>query len=284
MSAEELKIDNDFILFRLQNDTKDMQRFEKQVALGLIQFHFVLKGKGKFVFNQGQYALDVNEEKSLLLYNPLKALPLNIEISAESWVISVLLSLKKLHQLVSEDADHIPFLSLENTDKKYYTEEDINPSIAIVLNQIFHYKSNSSVKNLYLKGKSYELMSLYFNKNEGTTIDNCPFLSDETNLKKIKQAKEYLLSHMIDPPSLQALADIVGLPLKKLKSGFKTLYDNSVYGYLIDHKLELSRKLLDANQFNINEVSAEIGYSTPSHFIAAFKKKYGITPKKYMDR
>jgi AraC-like DNA-binding protein len=284
MSAEELKIDNDFILFRLQNETSEIQRFEKSVSLGLIQFHFILKGQGKFIFNQGQYALDVLEEKSLLLYNPQKELPLNLEIGKDSWIISVFLSIKKLHQLVSEDADHIPFLSLENTDKKYYTEEDISPSIAIVLNQIFHYKNNSSIKNLYIKGKSYELMSLYFNKNEGTTIDNCPFLSDETNLKKIKQAKEYLLKNMIEPPSLQALADVVGLPLKKLKSGFKTLYDNSVYGYLIDHKLELSRKLLDSNQYNINEVSLEIGYSTPSHFIAAFKKKYGITPKKYMDR
>lgn len=284
MITEELKIDNDFILIRIQNESQDVQRIEKPVALGLIQFHFVLKGQGKFIFNQGQYALEVKEEKSLLLYNPQKELPLHLEISKDSWIISVLMSIKKLHQLVSEDAEHIPFLSLENADKKYYTEEDMSPSIAIVLNQIFHYKSNSSVKNLYIKGKSYELMSLYFNRNEGSNIENCPFLSDETNLKKIKQAKEYLIKNMVEPPSLQELADVVGLPLKKLKSGFKTLYDNSVYGYLLDHKLELSRKILDSNQYNINEVSAEIGYSTPSHFIAAFKKKYGITPKKYMDR
>ena len=33
---------------------------------------------------------------------------------------------------------------------------------------------------------------------------------------------------------------------------------------------------------NVNEVGLKVGYSTSSHFIAAFKKKYGTTPKKYL--
>ena len=40
-------------------------------------------------------------------------------------------------------------------------ERKILPSMAIVLNQIFNYNQNSSIKNLYLKGKSYELLSLF---------------------------------------------------------------------------------------------------------------------------
>jgi AraC family transcriptional regulator, transcriptional activator of the genes for pyochelin and ferripyochelin receptors len=40
--------------------------------------------------------------------------------------------------------------------------------------------------------------------------------------------------------------------------------------------------LLATKKYNISETSFEVGYSTPSHFIAAFKKKYGSTPKKYM--
>jgi hypothetical protein len=33
---------------------------------------FGLKGSAKFIFNQGNYALEMKEEKSLLLYNPQK--------------------------------------------------------------------------------------------------------------------------------------------------------------------------------------------------------------------
>ena len=37
-----------------------------------------------------------------------------------------------------------------------------------------------------------------------------------------------------------------------------------------------------SGKYNVNEVGLKVGYSTASHFIAAFKKKFGITPKKYL--
>ena len=37
--------------------------------------------------------------------------------------------------------------------------------------------------------------------------------------------------------------------------------------------------MLDSGKYNVNEVGLKVGYSTASHFIAAFKKKFGITPK-----
>jgi AraC-like DNA-binding protein len=46
--------------------------------------------------------------------------------------------------------------------------------------------------------------------------------------------------------------------------------------------MEYARRLLDSGSHNVNEVGLKIGYSTASHFIAAFKKKYGTTPKKYL--
>jgi len=86
---------------------------------------------------------------------------------------------------------------------------------------------------------------------------------------------------MAEPPTLQDLALEVGLSLKKLKDGFKQIYGEPVYTFLFDHKMELACKLL-AEGNNVNEVGLKIGYSTSSHFIAAFKKKFGTTPKKYV--
>ncbi|KGO87512.1 AraC family transcriptional regulator [Flavobacterium suncheonense] len=283
MSAtEEIKIEEDFILLRFQNDSEETVRFERQVHTGLIQFHFGLKGSAKFIFNQGNYALELKEEKSLLLYNPQKELPLQMEIAPKSWVITVLVSIKKFHGLFSEQAEHIPFLSEENSDKKYYGEENISPSMAIVLNQMFHYTLNPSIKNMYYKGKGYELLSLFFNRNEDPNAEQCPFLIDEENVKKLKKAKEIVIANMAEPPGLQELADEVGLNLKKLKMGFKQIYGDTVYGFLFDYKMEYARRLLDSGSYNVNEVGLKIGYSTASHFIAAFKKKFGTTPKKYL--
>lgn len=281
-SQEEIKIDDDFILIRLQNDTNEALTVERQVKTGLIQFHFGLKGNAKFIFNQGNYTLDLKEEKSLLFYNPEKELPLNLKLEPNSWVISLLVSIKKFHGLFSTDVEHVPFLSDANRDKKYYGEENISPSMAIVLNQMFHYNLNPSIKNLYYKGKGYELLSLFFNRSEDPNAEQCPFLIDEENVLKIKKAKEIVIANMAEPPGLQELSNQVGLNLKKLKMGFKQIYGDTVYGFLFDYKMEYARKLLDSGSYNVNEVGLKIGYSTGSHFIAAFKKKFATTPKKYL--
>ena len=123
---------------------------------------------------------------------------------------------------------------------------------------------------------------MYFNRSEDPNAEQCPFLLDEENVLKIRKAKDLVLSNMAEPPSLQELADTVGISLKKLKEGFKEIYGDTVFGFLLDYKLEYARQLLDSGSYNVNEVGLKIGYSTSSHFIAAFKKKFGTTPKKYL--
>lgn len=281
-SKEVIVVEDDFMLIRFRNDDDQVYRAEHEIRTGLIQFHFGIKGRAKLIFNQGNYALDLREEKSYLLYNPQKELPLNIELARQTWVLSVVISIKKFHALFSAEADYIPFLSSENSDRKYYKEEDISPSMAIVLSQLFNYALNPSIKNLYYKAKGYELLSLYFNRVEDPDAEQCPFLTDEDSVLKIRKAKEIVIQNMAEPPGLQELADSVGLTLKKLKMGFKQLYGDTVYGFLFDYKMEYARKLLDSGSYNVNEVGLKVGYSTGSHFIAAFKKKFATTPKKYL--
>ncbi|MBC7523204.1 MAG: helix-turn-helix transcriptional regulator [Flavobacterium sp.] len=280
-SQEEIKIENDFMLLRFQNDAGDNYHVKRHVNQGLIQFHFGIKGRAKFVFNEGNYALELRDEKSLLFYNPQKELPLNMELAPNSWIISVLISIQKFHSLFSNNANHIPFLSEENKDQKYYKENNISPSMSIVLSQLFHYNLNPSIKNLYYKGKGYELLSLFFNRTEDSNVEQCPFLIDDEKLK-IKKAKEIIIINMAEPPGLEELSEQVGLSLKKLKIGFKQLYGDTVYGFLFDYKMDYARQLLDSGSYNVNEVGLKIGYSTGSHFIAAFKKKFATTPKKYL--
>lgn len=281
-SHEEIYIEDDFVVLRFQNDSEETSHFEREVGVDLIQFHFGIKGRAKFIFNQGRYALDLREEVSLFLYNPQKELPVHLEIAPHSWVISVLISIKKFHGFFSEQADHIPFLSQDNIDKKYYKDEKINPAMAVVLSQLFHFNLHQSIKKLYFKGKVYELLSLYFNRAEDTNIEACPFLVDEENVIKIRKAKDIVIANMSEPPGLQELADQVGINLKRLKMGFRQIYGDSVYSFLFDYKMDTARKLLDTGSYNVNEVGLKIGYSTASHFISAFKKKFGTTPKKYL--
>lgn len=281
-TLDEINLEKGFYILHFQNESKEIENFEREIDSSFIQIHFCLRGKSKFLFNNSSYSFDVLDNRSILLYNPQRTLPINLEIQPKTTLISLLISIEKFHSLFSKESGYIPFLSDENSNKKYYDDAEIKPTVAIVLQQIINSNINSSIRDLYVKGKVYELLSLHFQKDETVEGEYCPFLVDEQNVLKIRQAKEIIISRMAEPPSLQELANEIGLNIKKLKEGFKQIYGDTVYSFLFDYKMEHSRRLLETNQYNVNEVGTKVGYSTASHFIAAFKKKFGTTPKKYV--
>ncbi len=281
-SYDEILLDEDFYLLKIQNETSDIQYFSREIDSSYIQFHFCLKGSGRLIFNEGRYALEIGEESSLLLYNPQVDLPLNLELKPQSWVVSIVMTIRKFHAFFSKEADYIHFLTGENKDKKYYAQEAVSPAIAVILSQIINYNLHPSVRDLYMRSKVYELMALYFNRSVDADSENCPFLVDEDNVRRIRKAKEIIIAQMAEPPTLAELSEEIGLSLKKLKEGFKQVYGEPVYGFLFEYKMDYARKMLESGQYNVNEVGHRVGYSTASHFISAFKKKYGTTPKKYL--
>ncbi len=281
-TTESYNVDEGIILLKQSNDTDVESNYNYSIDKDYIQFHFCLKGFSKFLFNKGSYVFNVKNENSILLYNPDKELPIDLLLDSKSQVLSILISIKKFHGLFSNEADQISFLNNDNIGNKLYKEKNIGPMIAIILNQMYQQSMDLTMYKLYLRGKVFELMSLYFSKDKEMDIEQCPFLADDNNIKKIKLAKEIIISRMIEPPTLIELSKEVDISLKKLKQGFKQVYGSSVFSFLLDYKMQVSKRLLSSGNYNVNEVALKVGYSTATHFINAFKKKFGTTPKKYL--
>jgi AraC-like DNA-binding protein len=276
------KIDNDILINTFSNLDKESHNILFSTDINFIQFHFCLEGKMTFSFNNGSYKFDLNENNSIILFNPSTNLPIDAVLEKNTKYLSLLITIKKFHGLFSELTDNISFLSQENSGKKYYKENVITPQISTVLNQIMNEKLSENVKNLYLKGKIFELLGMYFNESNDMDIEQCPFLADEKNVVKIKMAKEIIIKRMTDPPSLKELSSEVDISLKNLKEGFKEIYGYTVYGFLLEYKMNIASKMLSTKNYNVNEVADQIGYSTSSHFINAFKNRFGTTPNKYL--
>jgi len=81
-SQEVIKIEDDFTLIRFQNDSAEPFHAQREVGSGLIQFHFGIKGNAKFIFNQGNYALELKEEKSLLIVQSSKGIAFEFRIGS----------------------------------------------------------------------------------------------------------------------------------------------------------------------------------------------------------
>ena len=276
------KIDNDIIINTCSNFDNDSKNLSYNTIINFIQFHFCLEGHITLNYNKGANKLQLKENNSIILFNPSINLPIDGLLDKNSKYVSLLITIKKFHGLFSELTGNISFLSNENVDKKYYKENVISPQISTVLNQIINEKLSDNVKNLYLKGKIFELLGMYFNESDDLNIEQCPFLADEKNVVKIKKAKEIIIKRMSNPPTLKELSAEVDISLKNLKEGFKEIYGYTVYGFLFEYKMNIASKMLSTRNYNVNEVADHIGYSTSSHFINAFKNRFGTTPKKYL--
>ena len=81
---EDILLGEKFFCLRIENQSSEERFLKKDVDASYIQFHFCLKGNLKFVFNEGNYNLDLSNNKYLILYNPKKDLPVNIKLKGNS--------------------------------------------------------------------------------------------------------------------------------------------------------------------------------------------------------
>ena len=278
----EFQVGNQLTLIKIiGKDNGKNNIFYDKLDASYIQFHFCISGSITFNYNKGAYNLKLDEGKFLTLYNPEKHLTIDASAAKNSKVISVLIPIVEFHKLFSSSSSDIPFFENKSLNQKHYSENLISNSILIVLNQIIKNDMDNSTRSLLYKAKIYELFSLIFKKTKEIDLDQCPFLNNDENLKKIAKAKDVILKDIKNPPSLIELSKTIDLSLKNLKKGFKEIYGKPVYKYLFDFKMERAKQLLSNGNLNVNEVSYDLGYSSSSHFIAAFKKKYGITPRTF---
>jgi AraC-like DNA-binding protein len=117
---------------------------------------------------------------------------------------------------------------------------------------------------------------------EATQSSGTPLRNKITpqDVEKLYYARDLVLQHVQQPLSLEELSRKAGLNEFKLKSGFKAIFDNTVFGYLNDHRLELARELILGRDLPMSLIAEQAGYSSPQHFSTAFRKKFGVSPGK----
>ena len=135
---------------------------------------------------------------------------------------------------------------------------------------------------LFLESKIFELLSVYLSEVLELSILASSYISiSKSDRDAIIEAKRIIDSQLAFAPSGEELARKVSISTSKLTKGFSSMFGTSVHAYVIDQRLEKAASLLLESNLNVSQVAALVGYSKPSNFAAAFKKKYGVIPKNY---
>lgn len=173
---------------------------------------------------------------------------------------------------------------VQRTPQPYSVRSGVTtPAMYNVLQQILHCPFHGVTKRIYLESKVWELMALLIAQELEQHSDQQPARRlKPDDVDRIHQAKTILFERLDNPPSLIELARQVGLNDCTLKRGFRQVFGQTAFGLLHDYRLEQARQLLEERRLNVSEITQAIGFTNRSYFAAAFRKKFGVSPREYL--
>lgn len=100
-------------------------------------------------------------------------------------------------------------------------------------------------------------------------------------LERLEKMLNYLNVHFTEVISLQDLADQVHLSREVCCRLFKKMTGKTITGYLEEYRVNKSFSLVQSGQYSMTQITEMVGFSNPSRFASAFRKRFGCNPGEY---
>ncbi len=91
----------------------------------------------------------------------------------------------------------------------------------------------------------------------------------------------YLEAYADGPITLESLADLANLSVFHFARRFKQTLGVPPYQYVLGWKIRRAQQLLRLGNAPVAAISDALGFATPAHFSAAFKRAVGQSPREY---
>jgi two-component system response regulator YesN len=107
---------------------------------------------------------------------------------------------------------------------------------------------------------------------------------DENHEQLVNKIHSYIEKNLGKDVTLQSIGDSVYLNGIYLSQIYKEITGENLSEYILRARMEKAKVLLEKSNSKIYEITEEVGYQSPQHFIRTFKKYYGVTPDIYRKR
>ena len=97
----------------------------------------------------------------------------------------------------------------------------------------------------------------------------------------VLKAKQIIDNCLNSPVSTQRIASISGLEYRQLLHQFKAETGMTLKGFINVRRIELAKTYLREKDWNIENISAMVGFKRQNYFSYVFRKIVGITPSAY---
>jgi len=107
-------------------------------------------------------------------------------------------------------------------------------------------------------------------------------IDNEDDLTLIREVESYISEYYCsDTFTVDSILKKTYTSYHRLNFLFKSIHGMTISEYIRNKRIERSKEMIADNVKSISQIAYEIGYSSISNYILAFKKVYQITPGKY---
>ncbi len=259
---------------------KKQQKFDFGIVPGQIEFCFFKQAHMEFSFLDDDSDFSATTMQSHLVVNKNKRGEVIYFTDCPYQEITIRLPLPVFEQMFcfsSKARAENQLMGLLKSENFFCHNSTMTPQMYGAFNALFLCPFDRDEHILYAQAKCMELIALKLMEIEKPL--RTPFRNANTREEVIAgKTASILLENMAHPPSLQELADRVGVSPSRLKQIFPKIYGTSPFGFLRHHRLEYARDLIAHSGFSASEAALHVGYSELSPFHRAFVKEFGISP------
>lgn len=131
---------------------------------------------------------------------------------------------------------------------------------------------------LYRQSRGLEILSHICRSLVDTEGRECAAITTRA-LRQSEKAREFILSHLSEPLSIDRIAREVGATRSSLQRGFASSFGMSIADFTRQSRLEAAKDAIERRGTSIAQAAYLAGYAHHSNFTTAFKRAYGVPPK-----
>ena len=148
------------------------------------------------------------------------------------------------------------------------------------------YKDEDSAGDFsfFAKTNEREQLEKYFLERSSECAASAAMSKGSQENPIVQKARQYIDGHLKELPSLEGLAEILGVSPFYLSKLFKEQTGETYINYVTSARLEKAKRLLSDGALIIKEISADVGYNDQNYFSKLFRQKYGETPSEYRQK
>lgn len=169
---------------------------------------------------------------------------------------------------------------VEDTFSKLQVAPFLSPIISLLMARLDRCVFETDQSDpLYLDAVLQTVCLELWQSVHGTIFDNA---TPEGKLGRghLRKINEYIDEVCPGKVDLMTLSDLLDVSPTKLRSLFKSSFDQSLYQYVLRRRLDKARQLVETTKMSLAEVCYQSGFSSQSHMTDQFRSKLGITPGK----